>query len=65
VILFPGWYIESNEQGKKSDTWVLNPKALPVFIKNQPETVSREDAQMVVYHLCRYVRAKKNERILE
>lgn len=65
VILFPGWFVESNEQGKKSGIWVLNPKALPVFIKNLPETISQEDAQMVVYHLCRYVRVKEGERMLE
>jgi hypothetical protein len=62
VILFPGWYIESTEQGKKSDTWVLNPKSLPAFINNQPDTISQEDVQMVVFHLCRYVRVKEAER---
>lgn len=62
VILFPGWYVETIEKGKKSDTWVLNPKALPVFIKNQSDTISQEDVQMIVYHLCRYVRVKEAER---
>jgi hypothetical protein len=33
VILFPGWYVESSEQGKRSGTWVLNPKSLPSFYK--------------------------------
>jgi len=58
-ILFPGWYIDSTEQAKKSDSLVLNPKALPAFINNQPKMLSQEDAQMVVFHLCRYVRKKK------
>ncbi len=62
VILFPGWFVESTEQGKKSNTWVLNPKSLPAFIKNQPDTISQDDAQMVVYHLCRYIRVKESER---
>lgn len=62
VILFPGWYVETTEQGKKSNTWVLHPKSLPAFIKNQPETISQEDAQMAVFHLCRYVRVKESER---
>jgi hypothetical protein len=62
VILFPGWFVESTEQGKKSDTWALNPKSLPAFISNQNETIAQEDAQMIVFHLCRYVRLKESER---
>jgi hypothetical protein len=62
VILFPGWYVESTEQGKKSNTWVLNPKALPSFIANQPEVISQEDTQLAVYHLCRYIRVKEMTR---
>jgi hypothetical protein len=63
VILFPGWYVESSEKGKKSGTWVLNPKSLPSFINNQPDMISQEDTQMVVFHLCRYVRMKESERL--
>lgn len=62
VILFPGWFVESTEQGKKSSTWVLNPKALPAYIKNQPEIISQEDVQMAVFHLCRYIRVKEAEK---
>jgi hypothetical protein len=62
VILFPGWFVESTEQGKKSNTWVLNPKALPAYMKNQPEMISQEDSQMAVFHLCRYVRVKEAEK---
>lgn len=62
VILFPGWFVETTEQGKKVDTWALHPKALPAFIKNQADSISQEDAQMVVYHLCRYVRVKESEK---
>lgn len=62
VILFPGWFVESTGQGKKSNTWVLNPKALPSYMINQPEIISQVDAQMAVFHLCRYVRAKEAEK---
>lgn len=62
VILFPGWFVESTEQGKKSNTWVLNPKALPAYMRNQPEMISQEDTQMAVFHLCRYVRVKEAEK---
>ena len=62
VILFPGWFVESTAQGKKSNTWVLNPKALPAYMKNQPELLTQEEAQMAVFHLCRYVRVKEGEK---
>lgn len=63
VILFPGWFVESTAQGKKSNTWVLNPKALPVYMKNQTEMLSQEDTQMAVFHLCRYVRVKEADKM--
>jgi len=59
VILFPGWYIESTEQGKKSDVWVLNPKALPSFIENQPDIISQEDLMLASFHISRYIRTKE------
>ena len=62
VILFPGWFVESTAQGKRADTWAFNPKSLPSFIKNQIDMISQEDMQMIVYHLCRYVRVKEAER---
>ena len=57
VILFPGWFIEPTAESKQSDVWVLNPKALPVFISNSRERLSGEDANLVAYHLSRFVRA--------
>lgn len=56
VILFPGWYIESIGQGKKSPIWVLNPKALPSFIENQPDIISQEDMMLASFHISRYIR---------
>jgi len=58
VILFPGWYITSTKKSKKSGIWVLNPKALPTFIKNQPELLSQDDMMLASYHLSRYIRTK-------
>ena len=58
VILFPGWYISSTGQSKKSDIWVLNPKALPSYIENQPDIISHEDMILVSYHISRYIRSK-------
>ena len=58
VILFPGWYIEYTEQGKKSKIWVLNPKSLPGFIENQPDIISQEDLMLASFHISRYIRTK-------
>ena len=56
VILFPGWYVESTGEGKRSSIWVLNPKALPKFIKNQPDVISQEDMMLASFHISRYIR---------
>ncbi|MFP7753462.1 nuclease-related domain-containing protein [Thermodesulfobacteriota bacterium B35] len=56
VILFPGWFVESIKEGKKSNIWVLNPKALPVYIENQSDIISQEDLMLASYHISRYIR---------
>lgn len=58
VVLFPGWFVESTKEGKKSNTWVLNPKALPSYIENQPNIISQEDVKLASFHLTRYIRTK-------
>jgi len=58
VILFPGWFVHSTEEGKKANTWVLNPKALPTYIANQPDIISEEDIKLVSYCISRYIRTK-------
>ena len=55
TIVFPGWFVE-RMQGAK-DVWVLNPKALPVFIKKEPIMLSDPDVHLVTFHLSRYVRS--------
>ncbi len=56
VVLFPGWYIQPTAEARKSDVWVLNPKALPAFVQGSTEHLSREDISMAALHLSRYVR---------
>lgn len=58
VIVFPGWYIEASASSKQSDIWVLNPKALPTFIGNAPQTLSREEMMLISFSISRYIRAK-------
>jgi len=62
VILFPGWYIEDSRASCK-DLWVLEPKALPKFLANEPSVVTPEDVALASFHLSRFIRAQ--ERVIE
>ncbi len=54
VIVFPGWYIEN--RNKRSDVWVLEPKALPTYICNLPKTLSEENTRLISNHISQYIR---------
>jgi hypothetical protein len=56
VVLFPGWFVERVPRG--SDVWILEPKALPAFIANEPTRISESDLHLAVYHLTRMVRPR-------
>jgi hypothetical protein len=56
VVLFPGWFVEPIPRGSK--VWILEPKALPAFIKNEPVRLSDEDLHLAVYHLTQMVRPR-------
>ena len=56
VVVFPGWYIERLPQGKASDVWVLEPKSLKHFLKNEARILSKEDIALATFHLKRYIR---------
>jgi len=58
VVVFPGWYVESTGAAKNSNIWVLNPKALPKFIENQPDSLKTEDMKLASFHISRYIRSK-------
>ena len=57
VIVFPGWYVDPMPKGFR-EVWVLNPKALPSFIENEPVVLAQEDVMMAAYLLSRYIGAK-------
>lgn len=57
VIVFPGWYVESSQDGKHSDVWVLNPKGLPKFIDGATKSISRENMMLVSFHISRFIRS--------
>lgn len=57
VVLFPGWYVEP--QPKRVATWVLNDKALPSFVGNEPVALKPTDVSTLVAALGSYVRDKE------
>jgi hypothetical protein len=59
VLVFPGWFVQPTVEAKKSDIWVLNPKALPAFISNSNTVLNLEDVKLASYHLSRYIRTYK------
>ena len=55
VVLFPGWYIESTGAAKRTDIWVLNPKALPAFIGYADDRIKPEDVKLAASRIRRYI----------
>lgn len=57
AVVFPGWFVERMTGAEQSDTWVLEPKALRGFLKNEPVRIKPTEVELAVFHLKRYVRA--------
>jgi hypothetical protein len=55
VVVFPGWFVEPGPKG--AAVWVLNPKALPAFIRHEPVSIDTSDVHLITFHLSRYIRA--------
>ncbi len=58
VIVIPGWFVEQRDgpAGRSTrEIWVLEPKALPAFLKHEPQTVVPEDVKLAGYHLSRFI----------
>lgn len=49
--------IENKQAGFDPAVWVLNPKALPLFLKHITPCLSTEEVNLFSYHLSRYIRA--------
>lgn len=60
VVLFPGWYTEKIKKGQ--EVWILNPKALPTFIENEPIRLKDSEVHLVTFHLSRYIRTFEPKR---
>jgi len=61
VIVFPGWWVEPmSQRWKASNPWVLEPKALPAFMRAEPARLSSADVTLIAFHLSRYIRAEQH-----
>jgi hypothetical protein len=56
VVVFPGWYVEQAAASRRT-IWVLEPKALPSFLDQEPLRLRNEDVQLISFHLSRFVRS--------
>lgn len=61
TILFPGWFIVHSADSFK-EVWVLEPKALPAFLQNEPTRFTPEDIQLAAFHLSRFIRTSERDR---
>jgi len=61
VIVFPGWFVRSAGRAEKP-IWVLNPKALPEYLKKQQPQLTKEDIKLASYHLSRFIRVEESRR---
>lgn len=60
VVLFPGWFVQQSKTSLRR-CWVLEPKALPAFLEQEPRRLAPEDVKLTSYHLSRSVRAGERE----
>ena len=56
-VVFPGWFVEPMGKDAARGTWVLNPKALPIFIGNEPSRIQEADIHLAAFHLSSYIRS--------
>ena len=61
VVVFPGWYIEQNNDSLKN-IWVLEPKALAKFLGNEPQCLTPEEVKLASFHLSRFIRSSEQGR---
>ena len=61
VLVFPDWSVDPVSIDVKRKVWVLNPKALPSWIENEPNRLPEEDVHLATFHLSRYIRVKTAE----
>lgn len=60
VVVYPGWFVDKAKGSSHSDVWVLNPKAIESFLKNEPTVLTDQDVSQIVYFLKRFVRRQRD-----
>jgi hypothetical protein len=61
AVVYPRWWVEQVNKDRPRKVWVLEPKALPKYIENEPKVMAAEDVALASYHLSRYVRGENRE----
>ncbi len=56
VVVFPGWFVA--QPAERRPVWVLEPKMLPGFIEQEPQSLAPADVALASAQLSRYVRAE-------
>ena len=62
VVVYPNWWIESTSKDRPHEVWVLEPKALPKWIENEPVTLSPDEVALAAFHLAQYVRSRADDK---
>jgi hypothetical protein len=61
AVLFPGWFVEPIDAATRELAWILEPKALPSFVENEPTRLAESDIRLAAFHLSRYIRTSPPE----
>jgi hypothetical protein len=56
VVLFIDWYVKRTSAARGSEVWVVNPKELAGWIRNEREVLSADDVAMATLHLKQFVK---------
>ena len=54
VVLFPGWWVKNIAPSEKRDILVLNEKALPHFLANEPDTLTSDAVETAANCIMQY-----------
>ncbi|RUO72155.1 NERD domain-containing protein [Pseudidiomarina sediminum] len=59
VVVFPGWFVKRvPSEAADSGAWVLNPKAFPAYLSNEPVRLRDDEVFLAAFHLSKYIRAR-------
>jgi hypothetical protein len=59
MVLFPGWWVDGVDAETKVKAWVLNPKGLHAFLKQETESLSAADVALVAHRIAVHVRGNR------